>query len=57
MINDASIDKFMTKEQKEYLDKNDLWTAFDEVSASWDDDMIGDNWEDYWELFVGFIEG
>lgn len=56
MINDQSIDKFMTQEQRAYLDKNDLWTAFDEVSASWDDDVIGDNWEDYWELFVGFIE-
>ena len=56
MINDASIDKFMTQDQKEYLTKNDLWTAFDEVSASWDDEVIGDNWDDYWELFIGLIE-
>ena len=55
MMNDASIYKFMTKEQRAYLDKNDLWTAFDEMSRDWDDEVIGNNWEDFWELFVGFI--
>ena len=56
MTDDQLIEKYMTLEQIQYLEKHDLWTAFDEISRDWDEEAIGDNnWEDYWELFVEFI--
>ena len=56
MLESQPIAKFMTQEQRAYLDKNDLWTAFDEISRDWDDYVTESTWDDHWELFVGFIE-
>lgn len=50
------IEDLMTLEQIQFLEKHDLWTAFDEVSRGWEDYVTESTWDDHWELFYNYIK-